>query len=289
MSKIFDTHCHYNLQPLLSGQPLHEQGPTLQSNWQEEWQLAQEKGVTLSVVVGSNLETSKQALSIAQQAVNLYAAVGIHPEDAAFTNQQQLQALLTVLEQLAQEKKVLAIGETGLDYFYLQRLAAEEARSAKEKQAQLFTAQIALANQLQLPLIVHLRDLPGQIQAHQDCLSLLRQHWQFQQAVIFHCSSGTLETMNEAMALDKSYFGFAGNLTFKNAENLRELFRLLQAKAPQKILLETDSPYLAPVPHRGKICQPWMIAATAEYAAASLAADLELIFANSLQAFNLKP
>lgn len=291
MAKIIDTHCHYNLEPLYSGQratfKIKDDDPILQSNWRNEWQKSKENGIEKSIVVGANLQSSQLALSIAKQDKQLFAAVGIHPEDAKFNNQNELNELIKELKILAQMPKVVAIGETGLDYYYLEHLNNQELAVEKLRQKTLFIEEIKLANQLNLPLIVHLRDQANKIDAHRDCLLTLKEFWQFKMALIFHCASGTPDSIKEAMNLEKSYFGFDGNLTFKNAQKLRDLFILIQNSNPEKILLETDSPYLAPVPYRGKICEPWMISVTAEFAVMELKADLDQIYQNSLKAFNL--
>lgn len=285
---IIDTHCHYNLEPLWSGQAAHfkikEQHPLLFQNWQQHWQNAQKVQVTHSLVVGADLITSQKAVQIAQSEKRLYAAVGLHPESVSL-NQDQKQALL-VLKKIAQNKKVLAIGETGLDYFYLSKEAAKTFGQIQAQQKALFIEQIHLAVELGLRLIVHVRD-QGE-QAYWEALEILQEHWQFKQALIFHCVSGPLAYIAAALKLPQTYFGFDGNLTFKKADDLREIFAYVQKTDNSKILLETDAPYLAPEPDRGKICEPQMIVNLAAYVQNQLGANLSTIYQNSLQAFNLK-
>ncbi len=268
--QIFDTHCHYNLSPLLE-------------NWQQHQQTATSAGVKKSLIVGTNLASSRQALEIvADNNSSLYAAIGIHPTEAmAIEDFDQTLQELTALTEVAQVK---AIGEIGLDFY---RLATSlDPITEIQKQEQLFIRQLELATRLQLPIVLHVRD-----QAETAYLRALELYHRYasnhQQAVIFHCVSGPTTYLEKALALPNSYFGFDGNLTFKNASNIREIFTLVQKRHPEKILLETDAPYLAPEPHRGKVCEPAMIALTAAFAAANLGADLEQIYHNSLQVFDL--
>lgn len=284
---IIDTHCHYNLEPLYSGQASHfkikDQDSILTQNWQNHWQKAQETGVEKSIIVGPSLAYSQKAIEIAKQDENLYATIGIHPEEIEHVD--KIEQVVTELKKLAQNKKVVAIGETGLDYFYLTSKNKIEIKQIKEKQQKLFIAQVELANQLNLPLVLHVRD-QGE-EAYFATLELIEKYWQFKNALIFHCVSGPLDYIKKALTMKNSYFGFDGNITFKKADHIREIFSLVKETNTKKILLETDSPYLAPEPYRGQICEPWMIKAIAEYAKNKLGADLEEIYQNSLKAFNI--
>ncbi len=259
---LIDTHCHYNLEPLYG-------------NWPTHWAQAQENGVSQSIIVGAGLSSSQKAVDIAQKEEQLYAAVGIHPERILKIT--DLVQSLSQLETIAQNKKVLAIGEVGLDYFHLEK---------NQAQKDLFIGQINLAKKLNLPLILHVRDQDET--AYFETLEILEQHWHFEKAVIFHCVSGPLKYIEQALKYPNSYFGFDGNITFKNADHLRAIFQLVQKTAPQKILLETDAPYLAPVPWRGQLCEPKMIVQTAKYLLENYALDLELVYQDSLQAFDIK-
>lgn len=284
---IIDTHCHYNLEPLYSGQAfcfkIKDEDPILKKNWRDHWQKSQEKGVKKSIVVGPGIKSSQKAIEIVETEKNLYAAVGIHPERASKTG--NIEELLEQLGKLAKHKKVVAIGETGLDYFYLNAESQEEILKIKEKQAKLFIEQIKLANKLNLPLILHVRD-QGE-DAYFETLKIIEQYWQFNNSLIFHCVSGPLEYIRKALTMKHSYFGFDGNLTFKKADSIREIFSLVQKTDSKKILLETDSPYLAPEPYRGQICEPYMIIETAKYIKNDFEANLEEIYQNSLNAFNI--
>ena len=282
--KIIDTHCHYNLEPLYSGNPfcfkVKDNDPVLKMNWQDHWQNSQNKGIVASIVVSPGLKSSQKAIEIAKTDPHLFAAIGIHPERA--NKIANLDETLKEFKGLCLNNKIVAIGETGLDYFYL---PTENIEAIKEKQKKIFVTQIEIANELNLPLILHIRDKGDD--AYFESLELIKKHWNFKNSLIFHCVSGSLDYIKAALKLEKSYFGFDGNLTFKNAEELRDIFRLVQKTDSSKILIETDSPWLAPVPHRGKICEPWMIKYLAIYMEKKLNANLEEILQNSLKAFKL--
>lgn len=285
---IFDTHCHYNLEPLYSGQALNfkidDQDPILQKTWQDHWLEAQRQGIKKSLIPGAGSRSSQLAVEIAKTDANLYASVAIHPLRAAKID---LTAALESIKELSQDNAVVAIGEAGLDFFHFDKAAdSSSIKQEKQKQEALFIAQIQLAVENDLTLIIHSRD-QGE-EAYWRILEILEEHWPAKQNVIFHCLSGPLAYIKKAMQIDHSYFGFDGNLTFKNAQYLQEIFQLFQKQAPEKILLETDAPYLAPVPFRGQICQPAMIAELANFVKNNFQANLELIFQNSLRAFNLE-
>lgn len=284
---IFDTHCHYNLEPLYSGQAfcfkVKEKDPILQMHWQNHWQKSKKEGIAKSIVVGPGIKSSKKAIEIAEAETNLYAAVGIHPERANKIN--DIQNALEELAILAKSKKVVAIGETGLDCFYLDSENPDKILQIKQKQKELFVGQINLANELNLPLILHVRDKTEE--AYLETLEIIEQYWQFKKSLIFHCVSGPEIYIKKALNLNNSYFGFDGNLTFKKAGDIRAIFSLVQKTDSSKILLETDAPYLAPEPYRGQICEPWMIKEIAVYAKDKLGANLKTIYQNSLNAFNI--
>lgn len=285
--QIIDTHCHYNLEPLYSGQAfcfkIKDGDPVLKMDWQQHWQKAQVAGVKKSIIVGPGLVSSRKAIALANLEENFYASVGIHPERA--NKIEDVSLAIKELEEIATDKKVVAIGETGLDYFYLKSDDPAEIKQTKEKQKQLFIGQIQLAQKLDLPLILHVRD-QGE-SAYLETLEILNQYWHFQKALIFHCVSGPQSYIEKALKMEKSYFGFDGNITFKKADEIREIFKLVQKTNSKKILLETDAPYLAPEPHRGKICEPAMILQTATYLEKEFNINLEEVYQNSLDAFGI--
>ena len=215
MELIFDTHAHYDdaqfdadREALLSAMP--------------------ENGVGLILDPGCDLESSRAAIALAEQYPHIYAAVGYHPENCApYTD-----ADLDILRRLAQHPKVVAIGEIGLDYYW-------EQNPPKEFQQAVFRAQLALARELDLPVIVHDRD------AHADCLAIVKEFPEVRG--VFHCYSGSVEMARELWKLGW-YLGLDGPVTYKNA---RRTVEVAAEVPPERLLLETDSPYMAPVPKRG--------------------------------------
>jgi TatD DNase family protein len=269
---IIDTHCHYNLNPLLT-------------DWQQHWSRAQQHGIHKTIIVGADLVSSKQGLLIAEQDNNLFAAVGIHPDVALDAN---LAEQLSQLEKLANQKnkKLVAIGEIGLDYFHF---AADSDRAkAINLQQQLFQSQLELANQLQLPAIVHVRDRelpaePTSNNAYWDTLQLIKEHYLLAKPFVLHCVSGPTNYIKQAVDLG-AFIGIAGNVTYKNAFNIREIVQLTPS---DRLLVETDAPYLPPVPYRGQTCDPWMITETVKYLVENLGVDEAQLQQNAINCFQL--
>ncbi len=191
------------------------------------------------IEAATTAESSKQALMLAHRFPTLYAAVGIHPEEAAQVTEEDF----SVIAALCTDKKAIAIGEIGLDYHY-------EEYCPRDVQKYWFHRQLALAKERDLPVVIHDRE------AHEDTVAALRQ---FTPRGVVHCFSGSVETAREILNLGM-YIGVGGVVTFKNARKLVEV----AAMVPEdRLLLETDAPYLAPVPHRGHRCDSSMIAYTA--------------------------
>ena len=212
---IFDTHAHYD-----SGAFNADRGEVLAS--------MPARGVGLILDPGCDERSSRAALALAEQYPHVYAAVGVHPEDMASLTPDSL----AVIRALSAHEKCVAIGEVGLDYYW----DAEH----KSEQKELFAAQLALAVELDLPVIVHDRE------AHGDCLELVGR---FPSARgVFHCFSGSAEMARELLRRGW-YLGFDGPVTYKNARKAAEV---LAVTPPERILVETDSPYMSPVPLRGK-------------------------------------
>lgn len=284
---IFDTHCHYNLEPLYSGQATYfdidDNDPILKKNWRDHWQHAQESGIKKTLVPGAGLSSSRLAVEIAQEEQNLYASVAIHP---LRVEKIDFDSATKEIQQLSQKELVVAIGETGLDYFHFAKEDLKTVNKIKKEQEKLFIEHIKLAIQRKLTLIIHARDKNEE--AYWRILEILDQYWPAEENIIFHCLSGPINYVKKAMQIKNSYFGFDGNLTFKNANYLRELFQLLNKEHPDKILLETDAPYLAPTPFRGQICQPAMISELAKFVEKNLEGNLEQIYQNSLKVFKLE-
>lgn len=194
-------------------------------------------GVCGVVTCGCDGESSRAALALAQKYDYIYAAVGIHPGNLESGTE------ISEIEGLAAHEKCVAIGEIGLDYYWDKEHEAEQKR--------LFAGQLELANRLSKPVLVHDRD------AHADTLEILKQH---RPKGVVHCFSGSVETAEELLKLGL-YIGVGGVITFKNAKKLPDVVKMLPE---DKILVETDCPYLAPEPYRGKLCHSGLICFTAE-------------------------
>ena len=186
-------------------------------------------GVGLVVDPGCDLASSRAAIALAEQYSYVYAAVGIHPEDCAGITDNDLEELRI----LCGHEKVVAVGEIGLDYYW-------KTNPPREFQQEIFRRQLELARELNLPVIVHDRD------AHGDCLEMIREFPDLRG--VFHCFSGSAEMALELLKRGW-YLGFDGPVTYKNARRAGEV---LAVTPLDRILLETDSPYLAPEPFRGK-------------------------------------
>ncbi len=192
------------------------------------------------IEAATTAESAKKAIELAHRFEKLYATVGIHPEEAASA----VDSDLVTIHQLTSDDKVVAIGEIGLDYHY-------EEYCPREIQKQWFCRQLELAKELDLPVVIHDRE------AHEDTVDLLKE---YAPRGVVHCFSGSVETAKEILKLGL-YIGIGGVVTFKNARKLVEV----AAMVPEdRLLLETDAPYLAPVPHRGHRCDSSMIHFTAE-------------------------
>ncbi|MBE3591402.1 MAG: TatD family hydrolase [Thermoanaerobacter sp.] len=187
------------------------------------------KDLTFLINVGSNLLTSKQSIELAHNYDFIYASVGIHPHDA-----QREFDKVEEIERLALQEKVVAIGEIGLDYYYDD--------PPKEFQKEIFIKQIRLAKKLNLPIIIHDRD------AHGDILDILKQEWTKDLIGVFHSYSGSVEMTFQVIEMN-FYISLGGPVTFKNAKKTKEVAKAVPI---EKLLIETDSPYLTPEPYRGK-------------------------------------
>ena len=221
---------------------------------------AAQAGVTRIITIGTSLESSRRAVAIAERHPSIYAAIGIHPGSATQAEPNALRAL----RELAQSPRVVAVGETGLDYYRLSGIGDEAVKAA---QAAIFQGQLELAAERGLNVVIHQRG-----DCLNDTLELLAPYQGRFQAV-FHCFGGSPETA--AALLARGYLvSFTGIVTFKNAE----LMQASAASVPDgSYMVETDCPYLAPVPYRGKRCEPAYTRQTAEKIAALRHRPLEQI------------
>lgn len=214
---LFDTHAHYD-------------DGRFDSDRDELLRSLPENGVGLALVPGCDLISSRSAVKLAEQYPHIYAAVGLHPENLEGLTLADLSAI----EEMSKEPKVKAIGEIGLDYYW------EKDPDKRAIQQQFFRAQLELAKRLNLPVIVHDRD------AHQDSLNIVKEFPGIRG--VFHCYSGSVDMARELVKLGW-YISFTGVITFKNARRALEVI----AELPMdRIMIETDSPYMAPEPYRGR-------------------------------------
>ncbi len=197
----------------------------------------QEQGITRCMCIGADMASSRAALELAKAHEGFYAAVGVHPHDAENFTEDAAQELLA----LCREPKVRAVGEIGLDYHY--------DLSPRQTQRDVFRRQIALAREAGLPMVLHIRE------AHGDALEILRAETDLPAGVV-HCYSGSLESAREYMRLGL-LISFTGSVTFKNAHNLQAVAAVLPR---EKIMIETDCPYMAPTPYRGRRNEPALVA-----------------------------
>ena len=215
--ELFDTHAHYN-------------DEKFEKDREEIIKQTYEAGITKFVCAGYNLESSRKAVDIASKHDFIYSICGISPNDLEDYNNENLEEI----KELAKSKKNIAIGEIGLDYYWN--------KENKEIQKQAFIDQINLANELGLPIVIHSRD------AVQDTIDLLKEN-PVNRKGIFHCAQLNKYLIEEGIKLG-FYISFAGPITFKNSKNAEEIVNLVPN---DKILIETDSPYLSPEPVRGTI------------------------------------
>ena len=213
---IFDTHAHYD-------------SASFDGDRDQVLSALPAAGVTLVVDPGCDVASSRAAVALAERWPHVYAAVGIHPEDCGGYRPEELDAIRT----LCGHKKVVAIGEIGLDYYWPDN-------PPREVQQQVFRDQLDLARELDLPVIVHDRE------AHGDSLAMVLDHPEVRG--VFHCFSGSAEMAAELLKRGW-YLGFDGPITYKNARRAREA---AEAAPLERIVVETDAPYLTPVPFRGK-------------------------------------
>lgn len=225
-TSIFDSHAHFD------DEKFNEDRDEILSSLPS-------KGISGVINCGTNLQTSEFSIELSEKFGFVYAAVGFHPHEVTEFDD----ASLLEVKRLAQNEKVVAIGEIGLDYYY--------DFSPREKQIEAFEKQLELAAELSLPVIIHNRD------AHADTLEILKKH---RPKGVLHCFSGSAEMAQEIIKLGM-YIGLGGAVTFKNA---KKPLKVAAVVPDELLLIETDCPYMSPVPFRGKRCDSTMIPYTAE-------------------------
>lgn len=254
--KLFDTHVHLD-----DEQFNEDRNEIINSIIDSE--------VELVVNAGSNLPTSYNSVELAQKYDFIYAAVGIHPHDVGNYTEDAIEEL----RGLASKNKVVAIGEIGLDYYY--------DNSPRDVQKLWFAKQIQLAEELNLPFIVHARD------ASEDTLKIIKENKK-SSSFVLHCYSQSIEMAKEYVKLG-GYISFAGPVTYKKSTNLREVIKHVPL---DRILIETDCPYLSPEPFRGKKNNPVRVEYVAKTIAQELGLELEevgrITYENGKKFFGIK-
>ncbi|TMU82938.1 TatD family deoxyribonuclease [Bacillus sp. BHET2] len=226
---LFDTHVHLNAEQF-------------DEDLEEVISRAREAGVEHMVVVGFDRPTINRAMELIGQYEFLYAAIGWHPVDAIDMKEEDL----SWIEELSAHPKVVALGEMGLDYHW--------DKSPKDVQKEVFRKQIQLAKKVKLPIVIHNRD------ATQDIVDILREERAEEVGGIMHCFSGSPEIAQECVEMN-FYISLGGPVTFKNAKKPKEVAKEIPL---EKLLIETDCPYLAPHPNRGKRNEPAYVKLVAE-------------------------
>lgn len=252
--ELFDSHSHYN-------------DEKFDIDREQIIKEVYEAGITRTVCVGYNVEKSKFALEIANSHNFIFATCGISPNDIEDFSLENLREI----EKIGKNKKIVAIGEIGLDYYWN--------KENKEKQKELFIKQIEIANRLNKPIVIHTRD------AYIDTIEILKKH-QVNKKGIFHCCPLNQELIKEGLKLG-FYISFSGNITFKNAK----AEAILELVPMDKMLIETDSPYLTPEPFRGKRNNPSMVKLVAQRVSEAKKVPIETVteitYKNANEIFNI--
>ncbi|MBR3206903.1 MAG: TatD family hydrolase [Bacillus sp. (in: Bacteria)] len=226
---LFDTHAHLNAEQY-------------NEDLEQVIERAISEKVEKIVVVGFDRPTITRAMELIEEYDFIYAAIGWHPVDAIDMTDEDL----AWIKDLSQHEKVVAIGEMGLDYYW--------DKSPKDVQKEVFRRQIALAKEVNLPIVIHNRD------ATEDVVTILKEEGAAEVGGIMHCFTGSLETAKACMEMN-FYISFGGPVTFKNAKKPKEVVKEIPS---DKLLIETDCPYLTPVPFRGKRNEPSYVKYIAE-------------------------
>lgn len=238
---LVDSHCHLNFD-------------SLRNNLNQVLNNAQAQAVRYMLCVSVTLEKFPEVLALAQQHPNIFASVGVHPDERTGRD-----PTADELVALAQDPRIVAIGETGLDYY--------RQHGDVSWQQERFRQHIRAARTVQLPLIIHTRA------ASQDTIRILKEEAAQEVGGVMHCFTEDWDTAQAALDLG-FYISFSGIVTFKNAEALREVAKMVPL---DRLLIETDAPYLAPVPHRGKTNEPSFVRHVAEHISSLRSVPMELL------------
>lgn len=258
---FFDTHFHYYREKDLRPE--------------EYCKRAEDVGVTHMLSAGAGYKESQDAAFFASVIEKAWFSAGVHPHEAA-----NFQNDISMFSEFRGNPKLVAVGEIGLDYFY--------EHSEKKIQQRVFEKFIELSLDWKLPAIIHCRDKEGSDQSYEDAYSILKDFAEDGGSFVVHCFTGKTAWADKLMELG-AYIGITGIVTFPKAHNVREVLRIIP---DERLLLETDSPYLAPIPHRGKDNHPAYLPEIARKVASEKEQDLEqiakLTFDNALRFFRIK-
>lgn len=256
---LFDTHCHLNHEEIL---------PRIE----EVIEAAQKAGVNKFLVVGYDKETSLKAIEIAHRYDFCYAAIGFHPTEIFDLSEEDYNEVMSKYN----DDKVVAIGEIGLDYHWIKDPIE------REIQKEYFIRQIMFANEHELPICIHNRD------STEDCVKILKEFTPKYGAVM-HCFSGSVEMMKDLVKMDKFYISLGGPVTFTNAKTPKAVAEEVPL---ERLLFETDTPYLTPHPYRGMKNEPKYIALVSEEIANLKGMSRkhleDVVYKNSLRVFGIK-
>ena len=255
--KFFETHAHYN-------------DKAYDNNLDEVLQRCKKSNVETIINIGYNKESSNKAIELAKKYDYMYAVIGVHPHDVENDTAEDILKLYTESDS---KEKILAIGEIGLDYAFV--------KDNKEKQEKLFINQINLANKLRLPVVIHTRE------ASLDTYKILKNN-KPQYGGLLHCFKPTDDLMKLILE-DGYYVAFGGNITYKRSKSFGEYVKKIPI---EKIVLETDSPYLAPEPYKGQVNDssnlPIILDKLSEFLEIDKNRLSEILYENSLRFFNIK-
>lgn len=254
--KLIDTHCHLDMKQY-------------DQDREDVINRAQEQGIGIMITIGIDVDSSTKALAIARSHDNIYASVGIHPHDADSCTFEAISKLAG----LAADPKVIAIGETGLDFY--------KDYAAHNVQEESFKMQIRLAKDCGLPVIIHDRD------ADDDTIKVLEEEGAPERGGVFHCFSGGRLLAEKVLGMG-FYISIPGTITFKNAKKLHKTVKYIPT---ERLLIETDAPFLTPAPHRGKRNEPAYVAYTliklAELKSMEVEALAEITSQNAMNLFKI--
>ncbi|MDY4788006.1 MAG: TatD family hydrolase [Bacilli bacterium] len=253
---LYDTHCHLN-------------DESVYENVEQYYQNCLTYGIDKINVIGYDVDSCKRAIDIANKYPNCYAVIGMHPSEIPNNND-----FFSQIDELYQEKRIVAVGEVGFDYHY--------GKESKERQKEVFVYYIKKAKELNLPLVVHSRD------AHLDTLNTLKEYKDYLTKVVIHCYSYSKEVLKDYLDLG-CYISLGGVVTFKNAKTCKEVASICPL---DRLMLETDSPYLTPVPYRGQVNEPSYVRFVLDEIASIREMDKDelskILYNNSLAFFNIK-